>query len=90
MLGVGVILVGYVSYLLSECAAHYKSATYEDIALRAFGPRMQMFTAVTMILNQMSYLVAYTVLLKTLLPTTLEQLTQRSLPLFLSPNLVRG
>jgi len=71
LLGV-TIITGLVSWMLCQSADYYNAGTCEEIALRAYGPRLAAFTSVVMICTQVGFVVGYIVVLKTLLPTAIE------------------
>lgn len=77
LLAFGITTTGVVSWMLTECTSYYNSRSYEEVAQAAFGGKMSKLTSVVMTVNQSCYLVAYTVLLKTLLPTAIESMINR-------------
>lgn len=68
----GLIVTALVSWTLVRCADHWQVTMYEQIAMKAFGPKMAKFTIMMEVMSQLGFVVIYVVLLKTLLPFTLE------------------
>ena len=88
-LGTALVLVGaslsyYTGMLIAECSAHFNANRYEDIALKVYGRKTAYFTSFMMLVTMLGFAVAYIVLLKDLLPMTLDQIIQRKLPNIIS------
>ena len=77
-------ITGVVSWMLSQAAEHYNARTCEEIALRASGPKMAAITSVVMVCTQVGFVIGYMVVLKSLLPDTIQRALGTSLPYFLS------
>ena len=71
MIFLGFALTGIVSWMLVQTADYFNARQYEEIALKAFGTKMVNFTSVMMVLTQLGFVIAYIVLLKTMLPMTI-------------------
>ena len=84
IISLGTGLTGYVSWVITECSAYFNAQTFEEIAIAAYGQKMGVFTSIMLLCNQVGYVIAYTVVLKTLLPATIEQILHRNLPVYLS------
>lgn len=44
LIAFGVTLNGIIAWSIVRCSDHYEAHHYEDIALRAFGPKLSAFT----------------------------------------------
>ena len=64
----------YTGWLIVKCAEYCNATRYEDIAKQLYGNRMSKFTSVCILLTMLGFVIAYIVLLKTLLPETIETL----------------
>jgi amino acid permease len=87
--GAALVLLGaglsyYSGMLIAECAEHFGARRYEDIAMKVYGRKVAWFTSFMMLITMLGFAVAYIVLLKELLPLTLDQLIQRKLPTIIS------
>jgi hypothetical protein len=51
IIAVGIVIALSISWSLVRCADHFRADIYEDIALRAFGPRLASLTSVLMIMT---------------------------------------
>lgn len=58
----------YTGWLIVKCAEYCNATRYEDIAMQLYGKGMSRFTSVMILFTMMGFVVAYIVLLKTLLP----------------------
>ena len=58
----------YTGWLIVKCAEYCNATRYEDIAMQLYGKSMSRFTSVMILFTMMGFVVAYIVLLKTLLP----------------------
>jgi len=74
----------YTGWLIIQCADYCQARRYEDIALKLYGRKMARFTSVMLLLTLQGFIIAYIVLLKSLLPATLSQITGRDLPEFMA------
>ena len=86
--GVLLILFGagisvYTGWLVVKCAEYCDAARYEDIATQLYGSRCSKFSSVMILLTMLGFVIAYIVLLKSLLPQTIEALTGNTLPSFI-------
>ena len=70
----GMILSLYTSNLLVLVAEKTQILTYESIGRELYGPKVQFLCEISMILTNYGALVAYMVLLRTLIPETLALL----------------
>ena len=89
-LGIGVLLIlfgaaisVYTGWLIVKCAQFCNATRYEDIANELYGRGMSRFTSVMILFTMLGFVIAYIVLLKTLLPQTLETVLGRKLPQFM-------
>ena len=73
----------YTGWLIVKCAEYCNATRYEDIAKQLYGNRMSKFTSVCILLTMLGFVIAYIVLLKTLLPETIETLMDSKLPGFM-------
>lgn len=71
----GVILIAfgasisvYTGWLIVKCAEYCEATRYEDIAMKLYGKSCSKFTSVMILLTMLGFVIAYIVLLKTLLP----------------------
>jgi len=76
----GIVVTAIVSWMIVRCAEHFDAKIYEEIAMKAYGPKTAKFTIVMELMCQLGFIIAYVVLLKTLLPVTIEQIIRRQLP----------
>lgn len=72
MIILAVILSCVISWTLVRCASHFEAEILEEIALKAYGPALSKFTSVCLICTQMGFMVLNTILVKTILPYSLE------------------
>jgi amino acid permease len=91
LLAIGIIAFGaavstYTGYLITICAEKCNARRYEDIALKTYGRRCATFTSIMMLLTMMGFVIAYMVLLKTLLPSTLHTLMKKDIPRWIDDN----
>ena len=73
----------YTGWLVVKCAEYCEAARYEDIATQLYGTRCSKFSSVMILLTMLGFVIAYIVLLKSLLPQTIEALTGNTLPSFI-------
>jgi amino acid permease len=64
----GATISVYTGWLVVKCAEYCDATRYEDIALKLYGRNMSRFTSVMILLTMLGFVIAYIVLLKTLLP----------------------
>ena len=58
----------YTGWLVVKCSQYCEATRYEDIAMKLYGTRCSKFTSVMILLTMLGFVIAYIVLLKTLLP----------------------
>ena len=75
----------YTGYLIAYCAEKTGGTCYEEIANKLYGINGMRFTSFCNILCNLGFLVSYTVLLKNLIPYTLEALVD-DLPHWIGDN----
>ena len=66
--------------MLCESADHFNATSCEEIALKAFGPRVAAFSSVMMMCTQLGFVIAYLVILKHLIPLAIENSLHMILP----------
>ena len=85
MLLFGAGLSVYTGYLIAYCAEKTGGTCYEEIASKLYGPKVMRFTSFCNVLCNGGFLIGYAVLLKNLLPYTLEQFSD-NIPHFIGNN----
>ena len=80
LIALGAVISVYTGWLIVKCAQYCQATRYEDIAMQLYGKGMSRFTSVMILLTMLGFVIAYIVLLKTLLPETIETLMGRKLP----------
>ena len=80
LIALGASISVYTGWLIVKCAEYCNATRYEDIALKLYGRKMSRFTSVMILLTMLGFVIAYIVLLKTLLPQTLQAVMSRDLP----------
>ena len=83
----GIATTALVAWTIARCSDHWQAKIYEEIAMQAYGPKMAKYTICMEVMCQLGFVVAYVVLLKTLLPHTLDQLTYKKLPIWISTSI---
>jgi len=76
LIALGAVISMYTGWLIVKTAEYCNATRYEDIAMELYGKNMSRFTSVTML----GFVIAYIVLLKSLLPQTIEAVSGSTLP----------
>ncbi len=84
LIAFGAAISVYTGWLVVKCAEYCDATRYEDIALKLYGRKCSIFTSVMILLTMLGFVIAYIVLLKTLLPQTLLALMTKDLPDFMA------
>lgn len=80
LISIGASISMYTGWLIVKTAEYCDATRYEDIAMKLYGRGMSRFTSVMILLTMLGFVIAYIVLLKSLLPLTIESVTGSTLP----------
>lgn len=95
---VGTLLLcfaGYISYftgyLIAICSDKIKATRYEDIAMATYGKKASRATSFSMLACLLGFVISYVILLKGLLPFTLDRVSRGKMPkILIDPNAGAG
>ena len=73
LIAIGALVSVYTGYLIVKCAEYCEASRYEDIAMKLYGKRCSIFTSVMILVTMLGFVIAYIVLLKSLLPQTINE-----------------
>ena len=68
LIAFGASISVYTGWLVVKCAEYREATRYEDIARKLYGSRFSTFTSCMLLLTMLGFVIAYIVLLKSLLP----------------------
>ena len=72
LIALGAAISVYTGWLIVKTADYCEATRYEDIAEKLYGRNMSRFTSVMILVTMLGFVIAYIVLLKSLLPETIE------------------
>lgn len=80
----------YTGYLIAICSERVNAARYEDIAMATYGKRASWLTSFSMLACCVGFVVSYIILLKGLLPFTIERVSKGKAPEILTKQPTAG
>ena len=83
LIAIGAFISMYTGWLIVKTAEYCEATRYEDIAMKLYGRNMSRLTSVLILVTMLGFVIAYIVLLKSLLPQTIEAVMGHELPAFM-------